>query len=365
MTKPKIIILMALQYASAFVHPNQWQSRRDKLRSGIHATESPLVVAGTIHEALGAAMARCARDVMLHPELIDRTSPIPLAQPIAFYNTNQSKERLTSETIASLQNGIQFLGPNLDNYEQILSNSLHLLSRVDGDEPMLYTSVEFGTETGARQMKALSMVQSRFAFMGLNLNTNDIMSREDADHWGSKLQSLFDGAKISSAAISMDVRTHLAMLQSNSLPRCRGVLGDKDRWAIQGAINGGVHIDSCDGLMFEYQYNYNDPFGGCDPLLCPSMGYIVPIASAGQGLSREASSAYAAAYSTNVGLGLDHLSSICIATSVKSVFAELGRPPVYSWKTIDDIVQRSAQVGKNIRREDGLPRKMYKEIGYR
>ena len=82
-------------------------------------------------------------------------------------------------------------------------------------------------------------------------------------------------------------------------------------------------------------------------------------------MSREAKDAYAAAYSACVGSGLDNVSSICIASSVESLFMKLGRPPVYSWATIDKIVEHSIEAGKSIKKENGLPRKLYKEYGYK
>ncbi|KAL7517109.1 hypothetical protein ACHAWX_002059 [Stephanocyclus meneghinianus] len=260
------------------------------------ANKKPLVIVGNTNEALGAAMAVCARDVILDgPDSTDRSSPIPPPQPIAFYSKHaplQEYERdkqqsMSFETISSMQNAVLFLGPSLDDYEQILANSLQLFSRVDvyKDRKILHTSIEFGSEDGSQAMQSLSMNQSKFSFLGLNLNPckqsnpddgKFKMSREIAYDWGNKLQLLLDGRDRSSAAVSMEICAHLAMLQANSLPRCRGALGEKDKWAITDRTQGDMHVERGDGMLFEYQFNYNDPFGGCDPLICPSVGYIVP-----------------------------------------------------------------------------------------
>ena len=272
----------------------------------------------------------------------------------------------------------------MDDYEQILANSLQLLTRIsqtdasnDYEDPMLYSSIEFGSKDGANTMQSLSLVRNRFSFLGLNVNTvptrqdegRFVMSREEADAWGNKLQTLLDGDQ-SSAAVTMDIRTHLAMLQANSLPRSRGVLGDKDVWAITDTIEGELHVDNGCGTLMEYQFNYNDPFGGCDPLMCQSTGYT----ASGYNVAthREANDAFAAAYSTLMGLGINPMNSICIATSVKAIFNELGRtdeggvycPPPYSWNTIDRIIERTHEAEQSIKLEDGLPRKLYKEFGY-
>ena len=356
-----------------------------------HSDSSPMIVVGSTNEALGSAMAYCASDVLRSDNAAeDRRSPVPPPQLIAFFNKPSLEEspsqqlRLPSETVSSLQNALLFLGPSMDDYEQILANSLQLLTRIsqtdasnDYEDPMLYSSIEFGSKDGANTMQSLSLVRNRFSFLGLNVNTvptrqdegRFVMSREEADAWGNKLQTLLDGDH-SSAAVTMDIRTHLAMLQANSLPRSRGVLGDKDVWAITDTIEGELHVDNGCGTLMEYQFNYNDPFGGCDPLMCQSTGYT----ASGYNVAthREANDAFAAAYSTLMGLGINPMNSICIATSVKAIFNELGRtdeggvycPPPYSWNTIDRIIERTHEAEQSIKLEDGLPRKLYKEFGY-
>ena len=390
---------------------------------------APMIVVGSTDEALAAAMALCARDVLQENnsqnELKKRRSTIPPAQQVAFYNKqekqttslyNQPQQKLSSETVSSLQNALLFLGPtSLDSYEQILANSLQLMSRIsqnnndngNGDDSMLYTSIDFGHDDGLKSMESLSLVRNRFSFLGLNLCTNHIeqddnnneiaMSRESADTWGNELSALLIGRQpwpppsdvtsatssteaVLRAAVTMDIQTHLAMLQANSLPKTNGVLGDtNDVWAVRGTMRDELLIDNIrDGMLLEYNFDYNDPFGGCDPLVRPSMGYIVASSATNAKVNAQsmekANDAYAAAYSTMVGSGLDPLSSICIATSIRAVFIEYGSsqqdkgmfcPPSYTWKIIDKIAEYTLQCTNNIRKEDGYPRKIYKEFGYR
>ena len=174
-------------------------------------------------------------------------------------------------------------------------------------------------------------------------------------------------------AVTMDIRTHLAMLQANSLPRSRGALGgDKDTWAITGSIREGA--SSGDGMLLEYQYDYKDPFGGCDPLLRPSAGLKIPSTSVTGTFDNVAiDDAYAAAYCALVGSGMDPAGSLAIAASVRAIFQEFGTtddlgvfcPPSYTWHVVDNIAERARQARQNIKREDGLPRKLYKEFGYK
>ena len=409
-----LLLLQCASTASGFI-PSPMQQListppSNNNNNGLYAhkeNKKLMIVVGSTDEALASAMALCTRDVLLKTTTKHkRRSKIPRAQNIAFFNKRSThhdkpQERLPSETISSLQNALLFLGPSLITYDQILANSLQLLSRIsqndDGvkvydDNPMLYTSIDFGCEEGLKAMESLRLTRDRYSFLGLNLNTHlagqddyeeqgGSMSRETADKWGNELSTLLinDGSqKILPAAVIMDVRTHLAMLQANSIPKTNGVLGENDIWAIRGTKQDEFLIENIhDGILLDYNYDYSDPFGGCDPLLRPSNGYIVPSPTDAVKVNDEtlakANDAYAAAFSAVMGSGLDPLSSICIATSVKAIFIEQGVigdngvfcPPSYTWNTIDGIAEYTLQSTNAIRKEDGYPRKIYREFGYK
>jgi len=365
----------------------------------LHAENSktPLIVVGSTGEALAAAMALCTRDVLANNiQKEDRQSPIPPAQQVAFFqktsDDNKPQQRLSSETVSSLQNALLFLGPTLESYDQILANSLQLLSRIHQNDdsnadscpvdPMLYTSIDFGCEQqhGMKAMESLSLTRNRFSFMGLNLNTNHLeqdLSRETADKWGNELSNLLIGGEVQSVALSMDIRTHLALLWANSIPKTNGVLGEtSDVWSVRGTMQDELLLGNvCDGMIFEYNYDYSDPFGGCDPLLRPSAGYIVPspiTTDAKITNEQKANDAYASAYCVMIGSGLDPILSICLATSIKAIYIEYGTidmngvfcPPSYTWAMIDCIADYTINCTKSIRKEDGYPRKIYKDFGY-
>lgn len=354
----------------------------------LHAeNKAPLIVVGSTDEAL----ALCARDVLANQiKNEDRQTPIPPAQQVAFFqktsDDNTPQQRLSSETVSSLQNALLFLGATLESYEQILANSLQLLSRIRQNDnpvdPMLYTSIDFGCEQhGMKAMESLSLTRNRFSFMGLNLNTNHLeqdMSRESADKWGNELSNLLIGGKVQSAAVSMDIRIHLAMLWANSIPKSNGVLGETtDVWSVRGTMQDELLLENvCDGMLFEYNYDYSDPFGGCDPLLRPSAGYIVPSPIDSKTkikpeALKKADEAYASAFCVMIGSGLDPILSICLATSIKAIYIEYGTidaevfcPPSYTWAMIDNIADYTIKCTKSIRKEDGYPRKTYKDFGY-
>ncbi|EJK54402.1 hypothetical protein THAOC_25973 [Thalassiosira oceanica] len=355
--------------------------------TGAATTTSAIVIVGGAHEAIAASLALAAKSVLVKDaRAVDEQqskSPIPEAQRVAFFpavsDDDSSSPQLTSNTISSLQNGLLFLGPTLEGYERVLANALQLMERIGETSPMFHTSLEFADERAVAAFESIELARRRFSFMGLNLKTvqskesdgRRIMSRDTADDWGFRLSVLL--ADQQNAAVTMDMRTHLALLQANSLPKTRGVLGERDFWAIRDAVQGGLLVESpSGGVMFEYEYDYSDPFGGCDPLLRPSRGYSVEIGSDENDTRHEMiNDSFAVAYSCSVGSGLDPLSSLCIANAVRSTFSTLGRevsgeyiPPSYSWRAVDRIVDYTLKARSSLKSEDGGPRRMYREFGY-
>ena len=343
------------------------------------------------HEAIAASLSLAAMSALADNDARAaderrRKSPIPDPQKVAFFPAAEGDDspspprRLTSDTISSLQNGLLFLGPTLEGYERVLANALQLMERIGETNAAFYTSVGFADERAVAAFESIELARRRFSFMGLNLKTarsttegdgTRIMSRETGDEWGNRLAVLL--ADQQSAAVTMDVRTHLALLQANSLPKTRGVLGERDYWAIRDAVQGGLLVESpSGGVMFEYEYDYSDPFGGCDPLLRPSKGYSVESESDEKYIGHEMiNDSFAVAYSCAVGGGLDPLSSLCVANAVRSAFSTLGSedggdyiPPSYSWHVVDRIVDRTINARSSLRVEDGAPRRMYREFGY-
>ncbi len=335
-------------------------------------------------------MALCAKEELLdNGRDNERRSSVPPPQLIAFFNTpsdgNDQQQKVSSDTVSSLQNAIYFLGESTDNTEQMLAQALQLTSRInryenndDSSSLIIHTSLHSDDKT---KFDALAMMRNRFTFMGLHIKTalaasnlddgRVILSRDDAEELGNKLQTLLDGESqsSSSAAVTMDIRTHLAMLQANSLPRSRGVLGTKDVdvWAISDCIKDGFHVDNEDSLLLSYEYDYSDPYGGCDPLLRARNGYCVsPNPSNNVHDAFSAKDAFSAAYTLLMGAKIDPVSSLCIANGVKRVFSSHHHSsPPYSWKTIDQIVQYSRIASNSVAEVNGLARKMYKEYGYK
>ena len=101
----------------------------------------------------------------------------------------------------------------------------------------------------------------------------------------------------------------------------------KDVWAINDIVFRTGYMLT---MVMVCYYDYSDPFGGAIlyyVLLLDISIYIIPQTTSGRTgaeAQRKANDAYASAYSTMVGSGMDSLSSICIATSVKAIFQEIG-----------------------------------------
>ncbi len=377
-----------------------------------------MMIVGNINSALGGALALCARDMLCQEQKMcddiypgnEPYSPVPPTQPIIFFHRcypENQKLKLESKTVSSLQNSllsIQSLDGEesltADHYLEILYNLQEMNEDIDTGPMVLHTTLE-SIKTIMDTSKALSQNCNSFSLIGFNVRTennnlqsakndnsqcndNEIrkLSRDEATLWGETLQHLLDDCRIP-AAITMDMATHLAMLQANSLPKSRGLTGNSnsDVFAIKDDIlQGGMGINNyCyDGTLFEYHYDYQNMFGGMDPLLCPSKGYTAPSPisfhrrfSDSPIIMEAANDAFSAAFTAMMGsssdYGMDPISCICIATAVKSVFAEMGdgvTPPDYTWSVVERIVRWSRFIEENIIEEDGASRKKYKEFGY-
>ena len=360
----------------------------------LHAEQEkrPMIVIGNTNAALGAAMALCAQDVILQQESNNsqefekHATPIPPTQLITFFNQKQQKKiHLSAETVASLQNAIYSIQsqetkksaiPSANEYQEILDS-------MDQDKhPILHITLD--TIGGVEETtQSLSPNRNSLSFLGFNIQTTLAdsdhgrlrLSRDDALEWGERLQNLLEECQIP-VSVTMDMATHLAMLQANSLPKSRGLLGENDVFAIRDGIQYDTIIDNCDGALFEYQYDDKNSFGGRDPLICPSKGYLVPSPivfnrRGNKSQMEAANDAYAAAYTAMRGSGMDPVSSICVATGVKAVFVELGNidddmfcPPSYTWNVIERMVEYSRKCRQDVAQEDGVSRKKYKEFGY-
>jgi hypothetical protein len=360
--------------------------------------KKPMIVVGDANAALGAGLALCVMDVLRQTEGFD-SKPLPPAQLLAFFNLNPGQSN-SNDMDHYLQTGLLFgqhqssdtilRYPTGDDYQDMFVNMDQFLSMIYADatqydKPILYISLKEDTTTISNnviQSLVNPKIRDNISFLGIGLknNLNEfesgnlILSKEEAISLGNNLNEVLhcSSTRHSSlkATIVSDLPTHLAMLQANSLPKSNHVLDDC--WV--------VHTDMKDGstILFEYQFDYSNPMGGTDPLLCSAYGYTIALPGDDiKSLDKESLSkskdAFAAAYSAMLGSGMDPLSSLCVATSVKAVFMEMEHKdldfptcsPSYNWETVMKVAEYSRKSRQIIQREDGLSRKLYREFGYK
>lgn len=247
-------------------------------------------------------------------------------------------------------------------------------------------------------------IWDHISFLGIHVEHQHLKSscpltKEEAKALGSSLQTLISQKSTlrfsNKATILSNLELHLSMLQSNSLPKSLDVL--EDCWVI---MSDDEHDKWPNSVLVEYQYD-NDRLGGSDPLSCSSKGYIFPFPNHLQlkrGSGESYNHAFAAAYCAMVGSGMDPLSSLSIATSVKAVFVQAGEEagkrvmdelvtkgienptmssevdtssnripntPSYCWDTINQIAEYSRGLRKQIQVVDGWSRKRYRELDYK
>ena len=404
--------------------PQKQQRQQQQLyATTMGETKYPMLVVGTESAALGASMALCAREILLQPQ--QQRSEIPPAQLVAFCNSASSDDSSPSSSLSlslssnetsitsnktstaggDLQTALllgQYQtkpnniggGPSVTEYQQMFTDINGFFSSIydnenDYGKPILHTII--GTHSHGSLSPVVLLdptVRNSVFFSGYDFyaplssdgsfggSAKLMLERESAVQAGKMLERLLmDGDTKPFAAVTMDYPTHLSLLQSNTLPKTRGILGeytDNDYWVLRDTIFNGLRIDdNGDGVLLEYSYDYANPFGGSDPLACPSMGYVLPSPlppdtqrSSSSNSLQPANEALAAAYTAMKGYGMDPVAALCIANSVRAVF--LDDPQVsYSWDTIDKIVSYSQTVRQGIQQEDGLPRKRYREFGYK
>jgi len=380
--------------------PNGQQHRGQHL-CATEETKYPMLVVGSESAALGAAMALCAREILLLPgesQVQQQRPPTPATQLVAFCNAGSendpsSSPQTTGEDLQTClllgqyQAKVKFGGPSVTEYQQMFTDTERFFSSIyenenDYGRPILH--VIYGSHSHGSSSGVLldPVVRNSVSFTGYDFYAplaDDgggklMLPRDDAVQIGKTLQSLLTEGNIKPlAAVTMDFPTHLSLLQANTLPKTRGVLGDNtdnDYWALRDTVLDGLSVDdSGDGVLLEYSYDFDNYFGGSDPLACPSMGYTlsspIPVnrhRSLGS-LLRPANDALAAAYTAMKGYGMDPVASLCVANSVKAVF--LDAQTSYTWDTIDRIVSYSKAIRQDIQQVDGLGRKKYREFGYK
>jgi hypothetical protein len=234
-------------------------------------------------------------------------------------------------------------------------------------EPILHFSVDATTTTGVSSIPV--DVLNHAAFVGLDFHCdqgrdeNEVL--ESANMVGSAIKQAiqsFPQAGVENASptmfVSVDLALHLAMLRANAFPKQQ-----------HSPHADSYHVAMPEGgsTLIQYFYDFQNAFGGSDPLLCPTKETLVEAPPTSP--SRRRSTHLSAAYTVLCGQGMNPLASAAVAASVASILGDGidSDTPKVSW----DMIERTVQLTHHIRQygtkeqDPGFMRRKYKEFGYR
>ena len=344
----------------------------------------PVIVAGSAgsnaaQAALGATLALSARDLLRGSEQTESSSqsPLPCQPVIALLATTGADKDDASHVEAELEATLRESGavssaifvqntegryPSIEQYGEVISQC--------AVEPVLHVIIE---GVGAARPLLSPSIASQVSFLGIEpivpqqARQMEMVLPEVAQRCGSMLQEIADAFGSHecqpSMAMTLDLPLHLSMLRANSVPKSR--TAHKDSFLCRDTKNIG------DFILVDYQYDYNNPFGGTDPLSCPSREITISLAgdiSAGDSTGADFGStgngfASAAAYTALRGKGVPGLAAACIASAVGVVFDE-GYPLRHDTSTVERIATL-AEKAKRAAIEQPTLRKRYIDFGYK
>lgn len=252
------------------------------------------------------------------------------------------------------------------------------LRRVNNKPVILHIPIDTTTtNAAATAMTILEMLQQPPSFIGLHLydgnNIDDDL--DSAQSAGTALQGMLrDCCPNTACCVSLDLKLHLALLRINALPK--------------DAVHSNHHGDSYHVLMpeggsllIDYQYDHGNPFGGADPLKCPTKAVLIetPPTSPSLQRSRHLAAAYTAVrgqqQNQNNQVSTTVLSAAIIAASVATILGDDdnngGSSAAAASMTTWNMIQRTVQLSSHIRnfgikeQVPGFMRQKYKEYGHK
>ena len=319
---------------NADTYTTTWRKSSSKTRL---LARRPVIVAGGAGSSAAVAQAALGADLALSArEFVDGAN-------------NSVRNSGAVSSVLVVQNADDGEYPSIEQYEDAICQ----FDDDIGTKPILHVILE--GSAAARPLLSPSIAND-IAFLGIEpivpkqARKMDKVLPEVAQRCGCMLQEIVDafGGRESqpSMAIMLDLPLHLSMLQANSLPK--SMSAHEDSFLCR---------DTQNTYLVDYQYNYNDPFGGTDPLLCPSREITISAAGnvkvgTGNGF------ASAAAYTALRGNGVHKIPAACIASSVQAVIDEGTRHDV-------SRIAKLAEEVENAAIEQPVMRSRYIEFGYK
>ena len=341
----------------------------------------PVIVAGSAGSnaakaALGATLALSAWDLLRDKGRNEASSRSLLpCQPVVALLATSAEDGISDASNAEAELEASLRDSGAVSSTRFVHNtggkypSIEHYGDVIGDcsvDPILHVIIE---GAAAAQPLLSHNIASQVSFLGIEpivpeqARQMEMVLPEVAQRCGSMLQEVVDAFGSHecqpSMAMTLDLPLHLSMLQANSLPKSR--TAHEDSFLCQDTKNTG------DFILVHYQYDYDNPFGGTDPLSCPTREIAISpagaVASGGGNGSNGDGFASAAAYTALRGNGVPSLSAACIASSVGVVIDEK-ESLCHDMSTIKRIAKLAEEV-KRASVEQPILRKRYIDFGYK
>lgn len=240
-----------------------------------------------------------------------------------------------------------------------------------------------GTASSANNIVTPVELLQQASFVGLHIyctgGDDNNISLDSAQSAGTALQQIISSlpsqqgtAADSSppmAVVSLDLELHLALLRLNALP--------KDNDPAHGDSYQVFMPEDGSSLLVDYFYDHSNPFGGNDPLSCPSKQILIETPPTSPSLQRNRQ--LAAAYTALRGQTSQTNNVPAAATSCAAIAASvatiLGDDDNVSSSSSSDVswnmIERAAQLSNHIRdfgskqQDPGFLRQQYIAYGYK
>jgi hypothetical protein len=316
-----LFIALIVQHLFAF-HPKSFPITQN--RSSTSYSMSTLIVAEDPLVALGAALAIVTNDVLYsHDDVLDST-----------------------------HNKIPEDPPSVTRF----SSSSSLIQQQPPSPPFDIVHVVVQSKEDAQNLVQSNLQSPKCLGIQVAVDTgNQMVAPETAQSVGALLQEIVYAHKDTRIAMTLDLPLHLALLQANVLPKT-------PHHNSFHVLCGPSSTSSTESIVVEYCYDWNNPFGGTDPLACPSKE--ICLKTKRDYKARASTQVQAGAYTALTGSGASIVDSVGIAASVAAVMAEQSCLTEYSPDAIHDIVNH--YLGRTEASEgSGILRQKYIEFGYK
>ena len=236
-------------------------------------------------ECLAGSLALSAKEIITtgnfntintpRPEVTWSQSLLSPPQP------SPSSGQITSGSSSSSSNILHVVLKSKDDAQTLLQQSNSLQQQITCLGIRISVNTQDGGDSGGGSGSTTTTTTTN--------NNNIMVAPETARNIGSLLQEILDEYEIvPNICLTVDLPLHLALLQANVLPKTRG---NKNYWQVllpqqqklfddtnkdsSSSSTGAARVGAVTSIAAEYLYDWDNPFGGTDPLACPTNKYCV------------------------------------------------------------------------------------------